>query len=243
MRTIYSRILVVNLLLMASATETGYAIFAAPISRLMSCEDCQALRGLVLSGSKVVYLLFWKFPLYGVVLFLSSMWYGDISKKFRPPSAASSDHFKIGQLYAIAESVGVLYRILLVSLLWLEGKALELLLPYPLGHVIFVACNCWMSSFFAYDYIGSHTKNLLQRIHYFEERGIFFLGFGTPLTIVSFLLPPIIGDAIYALVYPLLIALVMTTKPPQETRLCPVLRVQKIIIETLMKRSQLLQKL
>mmetsp|Transcript_4326 Transcript_4326/g.6866 ORF Transcript_4326/g.6866 Transcript_4326/m.6866 type:complete len:145 (+) Transcript_4326:556-990(+) len=76
---------------------------------------------------------------------------------------------------------------------------------------------CWLYALYSFDYRwDKQGGQLLSRLHYFEERWAYFLGFGFPLAVVTTWSPSLVAYGLYALTAPVFIMLAITANPVQH---------------------------
>ena len=184
-----------------------------------------------------LYYALWVYPMYCLAFVLSAVWYQDIAdaalaartaSQPSPHQGAAASHSSSSSsspsssppappaaatlrrsLRLMAEE---LYRLLLVSLFLVQLSAFALV-PYA-GRVLGFVHLCWLHSLYSFEYKWSGQGWRLEvRLHYFERRWAYFLGFGAPAAALTAFTPRLIGAAIFAATFPLLIILAVTARP------------------------------
>eukprot|EP01132_Coremiostelium_polycephalum_P001529 gene1529-1924_t len=147
-----------------------------------------------------------------VFLNANSKWYTEIaSESFRksgykntgPPTSVNR---------LLSSIVDEIYRNLMFGV-FLVISVIIAFIPYT-SFINFVLVT-WLYSFWCFDYkwILRGKWTLMQRLTYFESHWAYMFGYGALFTMASFFFPLLIGNAIFALLYPLFIILAVGAKP------------------------------
>eukprot|EP01138_Halocafeteria_seosinensis_P013198 gb/GECG01013480.1/.p1 GENE.gb/GECG01013480.1/~~gb/GECG01013480.1/.p1 ORF type:complete len:485 (+),score=23.34 gb/GECG01013480.1/:1-1455(+) len=165
-------------------------------------------------------------PLYVISFVLSSVWFIDVAKfahriyevqqdgnVTKPPTDISPiRHYEI-ILQSLSEMA---YRIVLTGILYLQAMV-ALFIP-GIGQSLSFSISCFLYAFVAFDYKWSLEQwSLTQRIRFAEARWLWFVGFGIPITIVSFFGNFLTNAGLYAISLPFMIVLTMGYVEPQRT--------------------------
>ena len=108
------------------------------------------------------------------------------------------------------------YRIVLTGILYLQAMV-ALFIP-GIGQVLSFVISCFLYAFVAFDYKWSLDQwSLRSRIRFAERRWLWLVGFGLPITAVSFFGNFLTNAGLYAITLPFMIVLTMGYVEPQGT--------------------------
>lgn len=189
---------------------------------------------LILSLIQQFYYLVFLYPIYVITLLLNGRWYSRIARESLTERAKEIADVKLKSsdrklaLPSISSKEEVtkqiandLYR-LIFGLIYLGQCAV--IAKFPLiGPIAFLICSSWLSSLYIFEYVWSLLGlNQQQRLTYFSQRYLYMLGYGLPLALNGYFLPPLIRDAVFALLFPIFIVNSVWAKPcklANETKL------------------------
>eukprot|EP01105_Mastigella_eilhardi_P010133 TRINITY_DN2373_c0_g1_i1.p2 TRINITY_DN2373_c0_g1~~TRINITY_DN2373_c0_g1_i1.p2 ORF type:complete len:211 (+),score=62.24 TRINITY_DN2373_c0_g1_i1:494-1126(+) len=111
-------------------------------------------------------------------------------------------------------------------LMYATGVTIALLfevIPYGIGTFMDFVLICVIYTFYCFDtrwvledklYPPKHHRpaDFTARIRRFEHRWIFFIGFGTPFTLLTFFFPTLVSCGVYALCFPIFAILAIHTE-------------------------------
>jgi len=88
-----------------------------------------------------------------------------------------------------------------------------------IGPILYFFYCCWLYSFYCFTYTWNlRPPNLLtDKITYFEFHWLYFIGFGTPFSIVLWYLPLTVSLAVYSVLFPLFVAMALASKPKRPS--------------------------
>jgi etoposide-induced 2.4 mRNA len=161
----------------------------------------------------IIYLIIWEYPIYIISLFLNNIWHHKISKiVFILNNLNDKDNF-IWNYKNILSNITdeIYYKILYI--LFLIQIYLSSFIPI-IGYFISFCLISWLYSYYCFEFVWRIKKmNLLQRIHYFQNHWIYFLGYGMFLSINSFLWNIFISNGLFSLFIPFYIILATISTP------------------------------
>ncbi len=180
---------------------------------------------LILTLIQNFYYLFFLYPIYMITLLLNGRWYSRIARESITERAREIADVKLKSrdrklaLPSISSKEEVtkqiandLYR-LIFGLIYLGQCAVIAKLPF-IGTIAFLISSSWLSSLYIFEYVWSLLGlNQQQRLTYFSQRYLYMLGYGLPLALNGYFLPPLIRDAIFALLFPIFIINSVWAKP------------------------------
>eukprot|EP00667_Euglena_gracilis_P015669 EG_transcript_16326 len=183
---------------------------------------------LFLAGFSVLFKLTWMWPVRLLAFAFNCVWsvrVFDEATRVRnaesaPPAAQSYDRL----LRHLTEYI---CQFLLLLFFLVEATAWSFV-PF-VGLPVSFAFFCWLHAFYAFDYRWAYeNKSLQSRVKNFELRWDYFLGFGTPMTLLYFLLCEVSEDGPFfafgatSFLFPIhvLLTLCLTPQPaPHHRRL------------------------
>ncbi|KYQ94071.1 hypothetical protein DLAC_04349 [Tieghemostelium lacteum] len=161
-----------------------------------------------------IYFLLWVYPVYIFSLIANSKWYTEIAKEafLRSGFQEDSNSNSNSNSTILSKTVDEIYRNLLFGV-FLGLSVVIAFIPYT-NTLNFILLT-WLYSFWCFDYkwILRGKWNLLQRLKYFESHWAYMFGYGFLFNLTSFFFPTLIGNGIFALLYPLFIILAVSAKP------------------------------
>ena len=129
----------------------------------------------------------------------NSTFYGEISGEIRAPVANSGSSSNIGDYFAevvMSALFGVVFllEITLLSAIPFVGKFISFIFT----------CIYFSLSSFEYRWIND-SRRLEQRVNAIEKCWPYFIGFGTPVTLLYISLPYLVAVAVTGLLFPLVL--------------------------------------
>jgi len=166
---------------------------------------------------RMMYYVFWLYPIYALSFLLNTLWYQDIADLAYLRQVGKPKPTTVRVSQRIADEI---YRIFLI-LVYLVEISLWLLIPY-IGQFIAFLKICWLYGFYCFEYRWINQGWMLQKqLDYFEEHWAYFIGFGTPCTLVTFFVTTLVSNGLFALIFPLLIIMANRAKPIKSRELEP----------------------
>ena len=160
--------------------------------------------------------------MYGICFFLNSLWYYEISKQFNNQNSTdSSDQNKKVQKnasisrYSIIQSKQktknfLLYRTISTEIyrfILLMIYLIQTTIVYPIpfvGPIISFILLAWLSSYYAFEYQWMHHGlDLHERIYKVEQNWCYFIGFGTPIGVLTGFFEGWIAQGVFSLFFPM----------------------------------------
>lgn len=167
----------------------------------------------------------WAIPVYLLTFILNAIWYQNIAdhafflvlQRGRGGRAGPTNVMKVTRLPVSAVVRDEIYRLLLGA--WMAVEALALFfLPY-IGQWVCFVYSAWIYALYAFEYSWSlRGLSLGQRLRYFEEHYVYFLGFGTPCALATLFFTRFIAAGTFALLFPLYIIMAATSRPFRHLR-------------------------
>ena len=186
--------------------ESGHGAESTATSESVPVEqDQQTLEAFAELLSSAIFHILWLYPVYCLSFILNAAWYQEVAdeaqRHFSPTGAGAQGG--LGFLKIVRDEI---FRLLLVIGFVIQASVLSAA-PAPLGPVMQFACYSWLFSFYCFEY-GWAAKGwrLLRRTRHFERNWLFYLGFGVPGAAATTFLPMLVSGGIYALIFPLFIA-------------------------------------
>ncbi|KAI8587779.1 etoposide-induced protein 2.4-domain-containing protein [Geranomyces variabilis] len=152
----------------------------------------------------MTYSVLWVYPIYAISFILNAMWYqriADRSYRVQVGKPVSAPFTYDRLLKMITDEA---YRGLLL-LNFLAQSLLVYFIPY-VGPALSFLCFCWVASFYSFEYRwASKGWSLQQRVDHFESHWAYYIGFGFPVTALTFFFPQFISQGLFALLFPVYI--------------------------------------
>lgn len=163
----------------------------------------EASAELISSG---IFHALWLYPVYCISFILNATWYQEVAdeaQQYFVPAGQSGATTGLGFLKMVRDEI---FRLLLVLGFVIQASLLGAA-PAPFGPILQFACYSWLFSFYCFEYgWGAKGWRLLRRTNHFERNWLFYLGFGAPGAAATTYFPNLINGGVYALVFPLFIA-------------------------------------
>eukprot|EP00750_Incisomonas_marina_P016094 INCI18964.1.p1 GENE.INCI18964.1~~INCI18964.1.p1 ORF type:complete len:425 (+),score=61.95 INCI18964.1:212-1486(+) len=156
--------------------------------------------------SSAIFHALWLYPVYCISFILNATWYQEVAdeaQQYFVPAGQSGATTGLGFLKMVRDEI---FRLLLVLGFVVQASLLGAV-PAPFGPILQFACYSWLFSFYCFEYgWGAKGWRLLRRTNHFERNWLFYLGFGVPGAAATTYFPMLINGGVYALVFPLFIA-------------------------------------
>jgi etoposide-induced 2.4 mRNA len=176
----------------------------------MSSNTVETLLEYVLNS---MYTFLWIYPAYGISFALSTIWYQDIADyAFRlrkgKPHVPSQFSYRVW-VKVMAEE---LFRALFLLVFTVQTLAVAFI-PY-LGEWLMMLHMCWLYSLYSFEYSWIHMGwSLDRRLAFFERNWAYFLGFGFPSAVLTYIFPGFYSKGIFAVIFPIFILLAIEADP------------------------------
>lgn len=194
-----------------------FTYFTKPFIQQLLAVDSPTSTGLqslsVVVGYFVdaLYYITWVFPLYFISLLLNFCWYADIASLLHKHDKTDRKK-KTAQQRPSAHIADAIYGFLLSQSFLIQIVLLSLV-PF-FGKMISFVYFCWLYSFSSMEYrLINLGWPLPKRLEFFEKNYIYYLGYGTPFTVVYFTLPYLVSIGITSCLFPLFIILAQKARP------------------------------
>lgn len=161
----------------------------------------------------VLLRVLWLWPVYGISFVFNLVWYSNffalglqvLQKTPMRPTTWDSE--------TIGSRVADILVKLTLTLMLLVMATLFYFIPV-IGPLIAFVLTCLLYAFYAFDYRwDANGWKLEQRLDHFHRNYSFFVGFGMPITILSFFMPFFLSNGIFAFLFPLYSLLAIKVKP------------------------------
>jgi len=172
----------------------------------------------------------WLIPVYSVSYAFNAQWTNRIAARTyyhvyqrNGESAAVGDIF-IGFMRPIYRSVIISFFIILSFLIYF-------FLPF-VGSYLYFVCLCWIYSLSIFEYTWANRQiRFIKNLEFFEQRWTYFLGFGIPVTALSFFLDIIPSYCVLSIALPLFIpvAVWIDDSSIKKLEVLPTLRVHQYL--------------
>jgi etoposide-induced 2.4 mRNA len=139
-----------------------------------------SLLGLVFFAPYATILMLWFVPLYVYTVYANALWHSGIAAELimqRKP--------KKGDTASAVTAVTDFFYKVVVHNVMLVFAFLSGYLPFYIGPIVQAVLYAWLYAVYCFEYKWQ-SKGFVE---YFETRWVYFVGFGAPLTAVSYLLP------------------------------------------------------
>lgn len=152
--------------------------------------------------STIFYYIFWILPMYLITLFLNTFWYQDISKIIEPKCRSNNFSTLIQISNFAAEEI---YRIFVIPFFYIQIYLIVLIFPEPLDWILEIVFLSWIYSMSIFEYTWAYrNKSLIERISIFHKYCLYMLGFGLPITLMTYFFQTFISIGIFSCLYPIL---------------------------------------
>jgi etoposide-induced 2.4 mRNA len=91
----------------------------------------------------------------------------------------------------------------------------------------------WLYSFYCFEYRWVFEgKTISKEIKKLEQNAVYYLGFGLPFALITYSFPGLIGNGIWALLFPLFMVTALLSKTPiKASRKIPVFTIPSYICD------------
>jgi etoposide-induced 2.4 mRNA len=145
----------------------------------------------------VLYQVFWIVPLFAISLLMNTIWYSKITN--------ASFELKHGQPASTpikASARDAIYRIFMVFFFILHTSVLHEVLP-AVGKPLSFVLICFINALYSFEGPWSlQGVSLDHQLAFFESYWPYFMGFGTPIALVSSFWSTLVGLAVFAIFFP-----------------------------------------
>ncbi|GAM28250.1 hypothetical protein SAMD00019534_114260 [Acytostelium subglobosum LB1] len=154
----------------------------------------------------MIYCLLWVYPVYIFSMVLNSRWYTEIAAEAFRITGFKNTGGPTSVNRLLSGIVDEIYRNIMFGVFLLLSVVIAFI---PYTSLINFVLVTWLYSFWCFE--GRWT--LMQRLTYFESHWAYMFGYGAVFTLTSFFFPVLIGNAIFALLYPMFIIMSVVAKP------------------------------
>ena len=168
----------------------------------------------------MLYYILWLFPVYMACFILNIFCYSDIAngiyklERGKPKSADLS----LSRMIACEIHRGLIMAVYIITMTLLS------LIPYLQFPII--SLISWLYSFYCFEYRWVlEGKTINKEIKCIERNAIYYLGFGMPFALITCCFPGLLGNGVWAVLFPLFVVTAILSNPPTEaTLVLPVFR-------------------
>ncbi len=159
--------------------------------------------------SELIFRVLWLYPVYCISFILNAAWYQEVADEaqqhFCPPDPGEkAGSGGLGFLKMVRDEI---FRLLLVLGFAVQASVLGGVVPGVTGVALSFVCYSWLFSFYCFEYGWSARGwRLLRRTRHFEQDWLYYLGFGAPGALATTFFPGLVNGGVFALVFPLFIA-------------------------------------
>lgn len=165
----------------------------------------------------------WVIPLFWVCKILNCIWFveiGDVAyrKKYGRPLSTLLSIIKNESIFkALSRTTADILFSIKVELFFMIQAQLVSLTPYA-GSILSFGHMSLLYSLYAFEYTWMNFGwSVMKRLSYVERNWIYFIGFGTPLTVLTNICnSTVISACIFGIVFPLFILSGLEAKPEEE---------------------------
>eukprot|EP00127_Corallochytrium_limacisporum_P003380 Clim_evm8s149 gene=Clim_evmTU8s149 len=173
-----------------------------------------------------LYYMLWIYPIFALSFIFNSVWYQDVAdlasivagkqvkREVERDRALNERRSKAGNIltWISKHLADEIFRTVLQYLVMLEGLLISYI-PY-VGPCLSFFVFAELYSLWAFEYLWQHLGlGLDRRLALVEKRWVYFLGFGTPVTALTFVMSLVTSSAVFAIVFPLSIIAAAYSKP------------------------------
>jgi len=216
-----------------------YQFFLAPVcSALYGCELSSGTSYIGCISSTVVtswwssgtehpvleldllWTIFFSMPMFLISKVLSNFFFQDIADAgFVHTREGHRPRKKDGG--AFRDAADMVYDTVLLIMLGIEIFGLSIVPIF--GPIISTVFNAWLHSLYCFEYTWIHKGwSFSNRIRYFEENWLYFLGFGLPVTLLDFVIESRWSrTALYQVIFPISMLIALSVKPPKWSSVLP----------------------
>ncbi|KAG1140023.1 hypothetical protein G6F37_009110 [Rhizopus arrhizus] len=171
----------------------------------------EALHPRTLFGCSFLHLL--GFPMFFALLAINGRFFGKVAEKSYQIQKTQQKTTTTNPVQNAAS--GIFTTILYINC----GLTAALLSKIPfIGLALSFLMNCIITSYYCFEFKWVYFGwNIEQRLSYMEKHWSFFLGFGFPMTVLTFFLTFLRSSAIFNLVYPFFIIMAIFAVPRAST--------------------------
>lgn len=175
----------------------------------------------------MAYYVLWLYPVYATCFIFNTLCYPDIAQavyratRGQPKSPALSFTRAIACEIHRAFIIGV--YVILTSLI--------ALIPY--SDLFIIVLMSWLYSFYCFEYRWVFEgRTISKEIKKLEQNAVYYLGFGLPFALITYSFPGLIGNGIWALLFPLFMVTALLSKTPTKvSRKIPVFTIPSYICD------------
>eukprot|EP01127_Copromyxa_protea_P018609 TRINITY_DN5891_c0_g1_i1.p1 TRINITY_DN5891_c0_g1~~TRINITY_DN5891_c0_g1_i1.p1 ORF type:complete len:297 (-),score=29.52 TRINITY_DN5891_c0_g1_i1:129-995(-) len=157
--------------------------------------------------------------MYVILLLLNGGYYLQIAEAMEKKINRSAGSPEVSSAGISIATADVVWENLLLLIFMVVTLNVVTIIPF-FGTPLYFIYSCWGSSYYCFNYKwallapkwGSGNK-----IHYFESNWLYFIGFGTPMTILLYPWSTFVGLGIYAVLYPVFVAMAQISSPKKVT--------------------------
>ncbi|KAI7892592.1 etoposide-induced protein 2.4-domain-containing protein [Mucor mucedo] len=165
-----------------------------------------------LFGCSYVSLL--GFPAYIALLVINGKFFSKVAEKSY--QIQSSQQKQKNTTSVVETMASTIFTIILYIN---SGIFAALLVKIPfIGLILSFLMNCIITSYYCFEYQWIYKGwNIEKRLAYMEKHWAYFVGFGLPVTVVTFFLSFLRSGAVFSLIYPCFIIMSMMAAPKATT--------------------------
>ncbi len=157
----------------------------------------------------MLYYVLWLFPVYMFSFILNIFCYSDI---------ANGVYQQVGgriKSPSISLSRSIAYFIHRSIIMGVYLVLLTILSFFPYSQLLIISLISWLYSFYCFEYRWVlEGKTFHKEIQSLEHNALYYLGFGMPFTLITCYFPVLLGNGIWALVFPLFMVTSILSNPP-----------------------------
>ncbi|KAI9310883.1 etoposide-induced protein 2.4-domain-containing protein [Dichotomocladium elegans] len=151
--------------------------------------------------------------MYISLLVINGRFFTPIAEKAFQVQAKNNPRSTSGSTNIVQSMASTVYTTIFYVNCGVFGVLLRAFVP-QIGTFLAFMMNCIVMSYYSFEYKWLYMGwTLEQRLAYVEEHWAYFLGFGTPLTILTFFLSTLHSGAIFGIIYPSFIIMAMMAAP------------------------------
>ncbi|TPX58496.1 hypothetical protein PhCBS80983_g03074 [Powellomyces hirtus] len=152
----------------------------------------------------MTYSILWVYPIYVLSFILNAIWYQRIADRSYRVQVGKPVSTPFTYERLVKTLTDEAYRGLLLFNFLIQSLAIYFL-PYA-GPPLSFICFCWTASFYSFEYRWANKGwSLQQRVDHFESHWAYYIGFGLPVTALTFFFPQFISQGLFALLFPMYI--------------------------------------
>eukprot|EP01122_Echinamoeba_exundans_P005351 TRINITY_DN15518_c0_g1_i1.p1 TRINITY_DN15518_c0_g1~~TRINITY_DN15518_c0_g1_i1.p1 ORF type:complete len:404 (-),score=49.24 TRINITY_DN15518_c0_g1_i1:130-1341(-) len=198
-----------------------YSYALTPFFNWLTTSDSEDISNVVLWIKWIMdffWMALWVFPVYVLSFLLNGMWYDKISEIVykdypRREEPAAKDTEMYGMLVDQVQKITLMWFFVLIGILWS-------FVPY-IGLPISFVYSSWLYSLYCFEYrwaVLYPNRSPALNLESMEYYYLYYGGFGAPFAITVGLFPILIGNGVFAFLFPAFIIMAAGARPKRPEK-------------------------